>query len=103
MSIKLVRNKIMEFIINGNNNNEQKPNKISLEAYVNRDNNIEYNYLPFVDFEKNQNTMKNKNTMKNENDNTITNPIPDDHITKFYIIGLSFLGIYMLNSVLKKK
>ena len=50
MSIKQVRNKIMEYIINGNNSKDKNANKVSLESYVNQGNNVEYNYLPFRNF-----------------------------------------------------
>jgi len=110
MSIKQVRNKIMEYIINGNNSNDKIANKVSLESYVNQGNNVEYNYLPFIDFQKNNSILKNKNDIYNDNDSYSDNhllsasmPLPDDNLTRFYIVGLSCLGLYMLNSVLKKK
>lgn len=106
MSIKQVRNKIMEYIINGNNSNDKIANKVSLESYVNQGNNVEYNYLPFIDFQKNNSILKNKNDIHNNSDNHLLSasmPLPDDNLTRFYIVGLSCLGLYMLNSVLKKK
>ena len=107
MSIKQVRNKIMEYIINGNNSDDRVANKVSLESYVNQGNNIEYNYLPFIDFQKNNSILKNKSGIHNDSDNHLLSAskpsLPDDNLTRFYIVGLSCLGLYMLNSVLKKK
>ena len=41
MSIKQVRNKIMEYIINENNDTEKKSlNIVTLEPYVNKANNV---------------------------------------------------------------
>lgn len=107
MSIKQVRNKIMEYIINRNNSDDRVANKVSLESYVNQGNNVEYNYLPLIDFQKNNSILKNKNDIHNNSDNHLssasTPTLPDDNLTRFYIVGLSCLGLYMLNSVLKKK
>lgn len=97
MSIKQVRNKIMELIINGNNNNNiNNVNHVSLERYLHRENNIEYNFLPFVDMKMNNKELK--KYLPNPSP-----PLPNDNLTKIYVIGLSCLGLYMLNSLLNKK
>ena len=97
MSIKQVRNKIMEYIINGNNDTEKKtPNKVILEPYVNRANNVEQNYIPFIDVNHNKNPLNTAQISPNPE-------IPNDNLTKIYIVGLSCLGLYMLNSLIKKK
>lgn len=97
MSIKQVRNKIMEYLINGNNDTEKKtPNKITLEPYVNRANNVEQNYIPFIDVSHNKNPLISAQTSPNPE-------IPNDNLTKIYIVGISCLGLYMLNSLIKKK
>ena len=101
MTLSQTRKRIMEFIINGNNSSQTNtsPNNVILEPYVNRGNNIEYNYLPFIDIDKNVKTLNNTNTVFAD-----AKPIkPNDDITKLYIIGLSCLGLYMLNSILQKK
>ena len=97
MSIKQVRNKIMEYIINGNNDTEKKSlNIVTLEPYVNRANNIEQNYIPFIDVNYNKNPLNSAQISPNHE-------IPNDNLTKIYIVGLSCLGLYMLNSLIKKK
>lgn len=98
MSIRQVRKKIMEYIINGNNDTEKNTqNKVTLEPYVNKANNIEQNYLPFIDVNHNKN-------LPNSTEIVPTNSeIPNDNLTKIYIIGLSCLGLYVLNSLIKKK
>jgi hypothetical protein len=97
MSIKQVRNKIMEHIINGNNYREiNSSNKVTLEPYVNRANNVEQNYIPFIDINYNKNPLKSATIYPNHE-------IPNDNLTQIYIVGLSCLGLYMLNSIIKKK
>ena len=97
MSIKQVRNKIMEYIINGNNDTEKKtPNKVTLEPYVNRANNVELIYMPFIDVYHNKKPLNSAQISPNPE-------IPNDNLTKIYIIGLSCLGLYMLNSLIIKK
>lgn len=101
MSIKQIRNKIMEYIINGNNDHlNTSPNKITLETYKNKYNNIEKNYLPFIDVNYNKNA-----TSKAIQEPKIyfTSNIPNDNLTKTYIVGLSLLGLYMLNSIILKQ
>ena len=97
MSIKQVRNKIMEYIINGNNDTKINTlNKVTLEPYVNRANNVEQNYIPFIDVNYNKTPLNSTQIYPNPE-------IPNDNLTKIYIIGLSCLGLYMLNSLIKKK
>jgi len=97
MSIKQVRKKIMEYIINGNNDTEKKtPNKVTIEPYVNRANNVEQNYIPFIDVNYSKKPLNSAQISPN-------NEIPNDNLTKIYIVGLSCLGLYMLNSLIKKK
>lgn len=97
MSIKQVRNKIMEYIINGNNADVKitQP-KVSLEAYTNRNNSIELNYIPFIDVNYNKNPTINKPSVYNSK-------ISNDNLTKVYVVGISILGLYILNSLMKKK
>ena len=97
MSIKQVRNKIMEYIINGNNDTEKKSlNIVTLEPYVNKANNVEQNYMPLIDVNYNKNLIKSAQISPNPE-------IPNDILTKVYIVGLSCLGLYVLNSLIKTK
>ena len=96
MLIKQVRNKIMEYMINGNNNTEKnKRNKVIFEPYVNRANIVEQNYIPFIDINHNKVPLKSAPISPKLE-------IPNDTLTKIYVIGLSCLGLYMLNSLIKK-
>lgn len=98
MSIKQVRNKVMEYIINGKNDTEKKtPNKVILEPYINKTNNVEQNYIPIID------VNYNKNMLNAVQLNPVEPEFPNDNLTKIYIIGLSCLGLYMLNSLIKRK
>lgn len=97
MSISQVKNKIVEYIINGNNENKKiDSNKVILEPYVNRANNIEQNYIPFIDVNHNKNPKHGTHISHNTVD-------PNDNLTKIYIFGLSCLGLFILNSLIKKK
>ena len=99
MSIKQVKNKIMEYIINGHSQNEQKTigrNKVLLESYSNMENSNEHNYIPFID--------NRHNNKKKYHITPLSNPSSkNDNLTNIYIIGISCLGLYILNSFLKKK
>ena len=99
MSIKQVKNKIMEYIINGHSQNEQKTigrNKVLLESYSNMENSNEHNYIPFID--------NNHNNKKKYHITPLSNPSSkNDNLTNIYVIGISCLGLYILNSFLKKK
>jgi len=99
MSIKQVKNKIMEYIINGHSQNEQKTigrNKVLLESYSNMENSNEHNYIPFI--------HNHHNNKKKYHITPLSNPSSkNDNLTNIYIIGISCLGLYILNSFLKKK
>ena len=104
MSFKQTRNKIMEYIINGNNRQQTSPNSVILEPHISKENNVEYNYLPFIDINKNGQLLKTtKNQPKLVSTTSPSDEIPSDTLTNIYIIGISFLGLYILNSILKKQ
>ena len=97
MSTKQVIKKVMEHLTNGNGNKEKKTsNNIIFEPYVNKNNNVEQYYIPFIDINYNKNPVKNAHITSNPK-------FPNDILTKIYIVGLSCLGLYMLNSLIKKK
>ena len=106
MSIKQVKNKIIEYIINGQNNIEQKKvgiNKVLLESYTNIENSNENNFIPLIDINYNNNNNNNNNNKK-YHITPLSNPSSkNDNLTNIYIIGISCLGLYILNSFLKKK
>jgi hypothetical protein len=84
----------MEYLINGNKDTDNKiKKKVVFEPYVN---NVEHNYIPFIDVNNNKNLINNTHISPNPE-------IPNDNLTKIYIVGLSCLGLYMLNSLIKKK
>jgi hypothetical protein len=100
MSFKHTKNKIIEFLINGNNKSMvTSPNNVVLEAYINQGNNVELNYLPFINIEKNSDVINNKHTPTETNPNSVN---PNDKLIQIYVFGLSCLGLFILNSVLKK-
>jgi hypothetical protein len=100
MSFKQTRNKIMEYLINGNNKSMvTSPNNVILEAYINQGNNVEYNYLPFINIEKNRDVIIKK---YNQTVTNLTGENNNDKLIQIYVLGLSCLGLFILNSVLNK-
>jgi len=94
MSINKVKNLMINHILH--KGDKTTPNMVTLEPYLNMVNNAELYYLPFIDVKHNtQPSIMSKISPTPE--------IPNDKLTQIFIIGLSCLGLYMLNSLIKKK
>lgn len=104
MPLKDLKNILFYFSKNNLENN--KPNKVYFETFINKGNNIEQNYLPLIDIDLNRKILNNKllnNSSNPDSDSELISTIKNDNISNIYIIGLSFLGLYILNLINKKR
>ena len=105
MPVRKIKNIMMQLLTNPADNIIKRPNNVILESYLNREHNIEKNYLPFVDFHKNKKVLNTRQSIfEHDTDEWNNVMVPtNDSITRIYVIGLSCFGLYVLNSMLKIK